>query len=139
MKTVAVGDVIPEHHVVVRADAMKPMALLLRDPNPIHWDPGALRALGLDERPINQGPLNVSYIWEAIAAWTGEPTLIRSLRVRFVSNALAGDRLVVGGEVISHDPEKRRVTCSVWVHHADGQPVLTGTAAIDTGVCHDIA
>ncbi|TQC42599.1 hypothetical protein EEB14_47995 [Rhodococcus sp. WS4] len=61
MKTLAVGDVIPEHHVVVRADAMKPMALLLRDPNPIHWDAGALRALGLDERPINQGPLNVSY------------------------------------------------------------------------------
>ncbi|SNT47489.1 MaoC family dehydratase [Rhodococcoides kyotonense] len=130
MTSLELGTPIPEYRVVVRAEAMKPMALLLRDPNPIHWDTAALRALGLDERPINQGPLNVSYIWEAVTAWLGPQVSVRRVHVRFLSNALAGEHLVVGGEVIELDPDDGTVTCFIRIDHDNGQHVLTGNITI---------
>ncbi|MGV9870804.1 MaoC family dehydratase [Rhodococcus koreensis] len=136
MTRMTVGEAIPDYPIAVRAEAMKPMALLLKDPNPIHWDSDALRALGLDERPVNQGPLNVAYLWEALTAWTGDPKMITKMKLRFVSNALAGEHLTAGGEVSSIDELAGSATCTVWVRHDDGQPVLTGTAMIKTGERH---
>jgi len=57
------------------------VAMLLRDPNPIHWDPEVLRELGLGERPINQGPINVGYLAELAARTAGGVDRVRRLRV----------------------------------------------------------
>jgi hypothetical protein len=55
---VAEGDPIPEWVMdSVSPDRMRTMAVLLRDPNPLHWDRDAVAALplGLGRRTINQG------------------------------------------------------------------------------------
>lgn len=132
---IAPGDQIPDHCVVVDEQAMKPMAVLLRDPNPIHWDVSSLKTLGLDPRPINQGPTNVAYLWDALGIWLGDTSVVRTLSVRFVSNALAGEQLTAGGTVLTRQVLGDRVVyeCEVWLHHADGTDVLRGTARLDLG------
>ncbi|WZH50972.1 MAG: MaoC/PaaZ C-terminal domain-containing protein [Nocardioides alkalitolerans] len=128
----AVGDDLPDLAVTVRAEAMKPTALLLRDPNPIHLDPAVVRGLGLGDRVINQGPLNVGYLWEMLARWTGDAGLVRSLDVRFTSNAFAGEVLVAGGviEDVADADGERLATCSVWLCAEDGRDVVRGTARV---------
>ena len=78
------------------------LAAILRDPNPIHWDRAEVAARGLGDRLINQGPINVAYVCNAIAAWAG-PTALRSLTVRFTANVFDGDEVVAGGTVTAVD------------------------------------
>jgi acyl dehydratase len=129
--SIVVGQEIAAHTLTVNREGMKPMAVMLRDPNPIHWDVELLRALGLDERPVNQGPTNVAYVWDALTAWTGSVAAIKKVSVRFISNALAEEVLTAGGTVEAVDQGTGTATCSVWLRHADGTPVLTGTAIVD--------
>lgn len=124
----AVGAALPEHRVTVTAEAIKPLALLLRDPNMIHLDPSVVARLGLGDREISQGPLNTGYLWEMLARWAGDSALVRTLQVRFTSNGYAGDVLVAGGTVDSVDDGE--ATCSVWLRAEDGREVLRGTARV---------
>ena len=63
-----VGDALSERVIEsVDAEKMKTMALLLRDPNPIHWDVGSVRELGMGDRPVNQGPNNMAYLGGMLA------------------------------------------------------------------------
>ena len=41
---------------------MKTFAVALADPNPIHLDPEAVKAAGLGDRVINQGPAGLGYL-----------------------------------------------------------------------------
>ena len=62
------GDSIPEWVMEsVSAQRMRTMAAILRDPNPIHWDPESVAAmpLGLGKRTINQGPLGLESVLQA--------------------------------------------------------------------------
>lgn len=114
----------------VGVDRMKTMAALLRDPYPVHWDPDALRAAGLGDRPINQGPLNVSYVMNMLMAFAGE-TALRRLDVSFHGIVRDGDTVEAGGtvdETIEVDGETRR-RCSVWLDRDDTR-LLSGTAEI---------
>ena len=115
----------------VPAEPMKTMALILADPNPIHWDESSVHELGLGDRVINQGPTNQAYILNALIVWLGDATLIRSMNVRFRGNVYAGDRVEAGGEVTAIDTieGERRATCDVWLQGPDG-PVITGTAVV---------
>ena len=85
------GAEIPPLTIVVDAQRMKTMAAILRDPYPVHWDPDAVRAAGLGDRPINQGPLNLGYVANMLMAWAGDDA-VRRLTVRF------GDRVVADDE-----------------------------------------
>ncbi|GAA4725895.1 MaoC family dehydratase [Nocardioides endophyticus] len=126
--TPAIGERLPGLAVTVEAAPMKPMALLLRDPNPIHLDPAAVAELGLGDRVINQGPLNAAYIWEMLGRWLGDSALVQTLDLRFTSSAFAGDRLLAEGIVDSIDAET--ATCSVWLSADDGRDVVRGTVVI---------
>ncbi len=124
---VAIGDELPQL-VIERVDAekMKTMAALLRDPNPIHLDPTVVVALGMGTAVVNQGPNNMAYVVNMLAAWAGGPDRIAKLRVRFLANVFSGDRLVAGGTVTGIDGE--RVMCDVWLARDGTEPVLAGTA-----------
>ena len=127
-----VGASIPAWEIGnVSPEPMKVMALVLRDPNPIHFDVTSLRRLGLPERPINQGPNNVGYVINMLLDWVGDPGALRSIRVRFRANVLAGDRVLAGGRVtdVHRDAEGAVVTCDVWLDGDDGR-VLDGTARV---------
>ena len=134
MTTVEIGTSIPPVHVDgVDACRMKTMAALLRDPNPIHFDPRVVRALGLGDRPVNQGPTNVGYIVTALLAWVGEdPTAVRRLQVRFAGNVFAGDRVTAGGTVVALDDADGATiaTCEVWLDRDDGTRLVQGQAEV---------
>lgn len=134
MHQVQVGDELPPFDVpAVSAEAMKTMAALLRDPNPIHFDVDAVRAAGLGDRVVNQGPTNVGYVMNLLLAWAGTPEAVRSLRVRFTGNVLAGDHVIARGRVreLTHDDDGTEVAvCDVWLERDDGVQVVLGEAAV---------
>lgn len=94
-----VGQALPEFRRVVEVADMKTMAALLADPNPIHWDPRSTVALGLGDRPVNQGPYNMGYLETMLARWAGGRDRIIDFEVRFLGNVLAGDTVRASGEV----------------------------------------
>lgn len=131
--TATVGSPLPEWVVeAVDPEKMKTMAALLDDPNPIHWDVAAVAALGMGDRPVNQGPNNMAYVANMLAAWTGGHEHLRSLRVRFLANVFAGDRLVAGGRVTAVEPDDDGVLahCEVWLERGEGDRVLAGDATV---------
>jgi acyl dehydratase len=95
-----VGQELPELVIAsVDPEKMKLMAALLRDPNPIHFDAGRVRELGLGDRPVNQGPSNLSYLLDMVTRWSGGVPTLRHVAVRFLGNVFAGDRVVCRGTV----------------------------------------
>jgi acyl dehydratase len=109
------------------------MAALLGDPNPIHWDPIATKALGMGERTVNQGPINMAYVMNMLVAWAGnEPSRLRSLSLRFMANVFNGDRVEAGGTVTGlRDVNGERLAdCEVWLDVTGGARALSGTATV---------
>jgi acyl dehydratase len=113
----------------VDAQRMKLMAALLRDPNPIHIRAESVRELGLGDRPINQGPSNVSYVLEMVSRWAGEAGTLRSAQVRYLGNVFAGDRVECTGSVTAVGQGDGLVTIEA-VAAVEGRQVLTGTFVV---------
>lgn len=131
--TIAIGTELPRYQVPsVSAEKMKTMAALLADPTPIHWDVATVRALGMGERPINQGPLNMGYVMNAVTGWAGGPDRLRRLRVRFLSTVVAEQHLAVRGTVTALREEDGRhvAECDVVLEVVGGEPVVSGTATV---------
>ena len=130
---VEVGTELPVWEVPsVSAEKMKTMAALLSDPTPIHWDVETLRALGMGDRPVNQGPLNMGYVMNAVTGWAGGPDRLRRLRVRFLGNVLAGHSLRVRGTVtaVREEDGARLADCDVVLEVVGGDAVVSGTATV---------
>ena len=131
--SVKVGEELPPRVIEsVGAEKMKTMAALLGDPNTIHWDVDDVRRLGLGDRPVNQGPNNMGYVIDMLSDWAGSPANFRRLKVRFLGNVFAEDRLVAGGKVtaVRQAPEGRLVDCDVWLARDGTEAVLAGTATV---------
>lgn len=131
---VQVGTEIPPRVVErVGIAEMKTMAALLQDPNPIHWDPAAVRALGMGERVVNQGPINMSYVMNALVAWVDNDTSrLRAIRLRFLANVFEGDRVEAGGTVtgVRDVNGERLADCDVWLDVTGGSRALAGAAVV---------
>lgn len=129
---VAVGQQLPPLEVRVDPEKMKLMAALLSDPTPIHFDVRALRELGMDERPVNQGPLNMGYLETMLARWAGGRDRLLDLRVRFRGNVLAGDLVRATGSVtaVREDERGRIATCDVVLEVDGADPAMTGEAEV---------
>ncbi|MBN9099848.1 MAG: hypothetical protein J0I49_17310 [Pseudonocardia sp.] len=108
---------------------MKIMAALLRDPNMIHLDAGETARLGLGDRVVNQGPINLGYVHTMLAAWAGGEDRVLATAFRFRATVLAGDRVVAGGRVTAvHDDG--RVECEVWLDVEGRGRAVSGTAVV---------
>lgn len=131
---VGVGTRIPPRVVErVGAAEMKTMAALLQDPNPIHWDPAATHALGMGERAVNQGPINMAYVINALVSWMGnDPSRLRAITLRFMTNVYEGDRVEAGGTVtgVRDVNGERLADCDVWLDVTGGSRALAGTAVL---------
>ena len=128
-----VGTELPVYEIPsVSAEKMKTMAALLNDPTPIHWDVATLQALGMGDRPINQGPLNMGYVMNAVTDWAGGPERLRRLRVRFLGNVLAGHHLRVRATVtaLREEDGARLADCDVVLEVVDGDAVVSGSATV---------
>lgn len=129
----SVGTELPVWEVPsVSAEKMKTTAALLCDSTPIHFDVETVRALGMGDRPVNQGPLNMGYVMNAVTAWAGGPERLRRLRVRFRGPVLAGDHVRVRGSVTALREEDgvRLVDCDIVLEVVGGEPAVSGTATV---------
>jgi acyl dehydratase len=129
----AVGDAVPPLRVTdVSADRIKIMALILRDPNPIHFDIDAVRAAGLGDREVNQGGVTMGYVINMLAAWTGSRAAVRTIDCRFSANVFAGDEVRIGGTVtaVRAVGSEHLVDCEVWADREDGTRAVGGRATV---------
>ena len=125
----SVGDTLPSFTIEnVSPHAMKEWAVFLADPNPIHLDVEVVKAKGLGDRVINQGPINVAYMMNMLMqAFPGG--VIRSMDSRFLDNVYGGDRATVTGTVAAIDG--RSVTCEFTLEIDGRGAVNSGTATIE--------
>jgi len=131
--TVSVGTQIPAFVVEqVSGDHIRMLALLLHDPNPIHFDVAAVTAAGLGDREVNQGGATMAYLYDMLIAWAGSRRCVRSLQCRFLANVFAGDTVVAGGVVtaVRDEPGAREVDCDVWVDIERGARAVSGSATV---------
>lgn len=128
----AVGDALPPFAVPsVDAGRMATMAALLDDPVPIHYDVAAVRALGMGDRLVNQGPMSIGYLAELVVRWTGDPARLRRLRCRLHANVFEGDELVCTGVVTARDDDAGVCTVELAVRRGD-EVVVSGAAEVAT-------
>jgi acyl dehydratase len=124
----AVGDALPPFVIEsVSPAAMKDWAVFLADPNPIHLDVAVVKAKGLGDKVINQGPANVAYMMNMLmAAFPGGR--IATMDSRFLDNVYGGDRAVASGTITAMRGNEIACEFSLTV---DGRgTVNTGTATI---------
>ena len=126
--TYAAGDGLPAYVIdCVDTKAMRQWSRFLADPNPIHLDPEAVRAKGLGDRVINQGPINVAYMMNCVlAAFPG--SRIENMTSRFLDNVYGGERLVAQARVES--VERNRITCSISLQSEDRGTVNSAVVTI---------
>jgi acyl dehydratase len=128
MTVPATGDTLPTWSAGVDPEQLKIFSLITDDPNPIHWNPDDVRALGLGDRCVSQGGLNLAFVAAALAE--AHPRgRVRSLRCRFVGNVFAGDEIRVDGRAHSTDDAQTEIDFELT---APGGVALRGTAIIDT-------
>ncbi|HEY0117543.1 MAG TPA: MaoC/PaaZ C-terminal domain-containing protein [Cellulomonas sp.] len=131
-RELTVGATLPEGEFTVDAWRMKVFALLMADPNPVHFDPQYVASLGQGDRPVNQGTLTVALPLNTLIAWlAGDDASARiaHVRCRFTGSAHAGDTVRTGGRVAAVDPDGN-ATVDLWVDGADGARILTGSALV---------
>jgi acyl dehydratase len=129
---VRVGDRLPERRFVVTANGMKVFSVLMRDPNPVHFDPAFVQSLGLGDRPVNQGTITMGYPITAVLEWAGGPERVVSFRCRFLRTLLAEDEAIAGGEVtaVEREGERTVATLAIWLDRGNGDRVIEGSAAV---------
>lgn len=123
-----VGHMLPPRTLPpVSAEKMKTMAALLSDSNPIHFDVDAVRALGMGDRPVNQGPTNMAYIMNYLVDWAGSNERISRLSVRFRANVFAGQVAEVRGQITAITAHSVDIDVELV---ADGVIALSGTGTV---------
>ncbi len=115
----------------IRPAAMADMAVILADPNPIHLDAAVVKALGLGDREIVQGPIGVGFLLDMLAGALPEGK-VEKLDVRFLANVFAGDSLTAAGRVerVERSAEGDRLRCRVWLDVVGGARVVEGAATL---------
>ena len=107
-----------------------PIALILRDTNPLHLDRVYARERGLPD-VVQQGPLNQAYFYRYFTSLLHDPWDLVATKVRFAANVFPDDILICGGEVLAMAPPKGGsgiVTCAVWQQNQKGETILKGEA-----------
>jgi acyl dehydratase len=99
------------------------------DHNPIHINPEAARAVGLDGT-IAHGMLNMAFVGQMLTDWlSGQPTgpaWISRLRVRFQAMVRPNDTLDSYGRLTKRHGSVQ--TLDVWIKNQQGEQVISGDA-----------
>lgn len=124
----AAGDELPPFVVdSVSPAAMKEWAVFLADPNQIHLDPEVVKAKGLGDRVINQGPINVAYMMNLLLlAFPGGQ--IESIATHFLENVYGGETVVAHGRIVAVDGERH--VCELTLESAERGVVCSASATV---------
>jgi hypothetical protein len=115
--------------IQVESAKMKTVAAIMRDPNPTHYDVKTVKALGLGERLLNQGPANAGYMMEFVCRVAGGAAEVRSFKVRYLSTVHEGDVVVCEGTVSGIDTDAETAELELLAA-VEGNPVLAGSAVV---------
>jgi len=126
--TVTIGDALPPFVIDrISPEGMRDWSVFLADPNPIHLDVEVVKAKGLGDKRINQGPINVAYVINMLlAAFPGGR--IEAMDSRFLDNVYEGDRVIAAGTVTAVDGN--RISCEFTLNVDGRGAVNSGTATI---------
>lgn len=115
----------------VSRDSMRAWAVFLHDPNPIHLDAEVVKAKGLGDREINQGPTNVAYIFNMLQQAFPEGEIVE-LDSRFLDNVYADDAVETFGVVteVTATDAGTRVACDIGLQVTGRGIVIQGTATV---------
>jgi len=114
----------------IDATALKTVAALMDDPNPIHWDVEAVKARGLGDRPVVQGPVTISALIDLALDFAGPGDRLLDLNARFLRPVFAGDSVDCSGRVVSREGGRMRIELRAAV---SGTPVALATATLGRG------
>ena len=122
---------IPIRIDAISTETMKDWAVFLRDPNPIHLDVDVVKAKGLGDGVINQGPINVAYVMNMLLA-NFPGAHIETMSSRFTDNAYGGEAVETFGTVIEveNTAAGQRVSCEVGLTADARSFVISGTATV---------
>ena len=127
---IEVGFSIPSWEMPsVERSRMRTMAAILRDPNPVHWDPNLVDSLPLEvgKKTINQGPLGLSYMINMLHDWAG-PGCVKRIFMTFPHIVLSEDCVIAKGRVTKIDGTD--IECDIWLER-DEKKLLVGNATVN--------
>ena len=133
MSIPTIGDIIPEWDMPsVERSRMRTMAAILRDPNPVHWDPNLVKQIGYGDKTINQGPLGLSYMVNMLHDWMG-PGCVKRIFMTFPMAVMSEDHIIARGSVtgVSETDGGWLIDCDIWLDRASERP-LAGNATVFT-------
>jgi acyl dehydratase len=130
---VAVGDALaPLEKSPITTTQLVQYAGASGDFNRIHFDDPFAREAGFPQ-VIAHGMLSMAFFGQLVADWAGGPARVARLGVRFKAVTFPGDRVTVGGEVVSRDDTSRTVELKLWAKKSDGTVTLEGSATVRLG------
>lgn len=104
----------------------------LNDPNRVHFDADFVAKLGLGDRPINQGPANIAYLYNMLAAcFPGRNVIL--LDARMTGMVRIGDTIEVTGNVVAVEASATAnvVRCQLVLSVCpDASPAVLATADV---------
>ena len=132
------GEAIPELVKHVTQDQINAYADISGDHNPIHINPDAARAVGLDGT-IAHGMLDMAFLGQMLTDWLtanqNQTGWVRRLKVRFQAMVRPGDAVICRGVLGPRDGDTQRL--ELWMDKQDGERVITGDADVTFASAQD--
>ncbi len=130
-KTPPTGEAIPTLIKHVTQEQINSYADVSGDHNPIHVNPEAARAVGLDGT-IAHGMLSMAFLGELLTNWLTSAQApgawVTRLRARFQAMVRPGDTLTCRGVLGPRNERHQRL--DVWIENQTGERVITGDADV---------
>ncbi|TYT62584.1 FAS1-like dehydratase domain-containing protein [Natrialba swarupiae] len=125
----SVGETIARRVFDVDPSSMQLLSAVLRDPNPIHFDPAYTERCGYPGR-VNQGPINAEYLAQTALEIADSSADLRTLDVRYESFVFETDTVTVTATLSAVDHETSAVELDLAAHTGDGSVAVTGSAVV---------
>ena len=124
-QSVALGDELPERAIPLTTSLIVGGALASRDFTPVHHDPAAARATGMQDVFMNILTTN-GLVGRYVTDWAGIDAVVKELAVRLGTPNLPGDSMTLTGKVVARDEAGRSVDVEIvgrnaWGNHVTGR------------------
>ena len=131
MREIKIGERILTLEVKITREMLLNYCRIIKEVNPIHFDEKYARSLGFKDIVV-QGVFTFGFMTKMLTDWTGDPTRLKSLEIRFQSPVYADDIVVFSGIIkrIFEQHGEQLIECEVWAEKKDGERVMEGVAVV---------